>query len=624
MNDSLRVKLENLPDSPGCYLMKSGGTIIYVGKAKNLKNRVRQYFQSSKNHSPKVRAMVEKIDDLDTVLVDGEVEALMLECNLIKLHRPYYNILLKDDKQYPYLAIDLGQPFPEVVIRRQRENDGMRYFGPYLGATIVREMLDAVRQIFPIRTCKLQLTEGMHLRPCVHHEIGQCLAPCASLISSAEYHQLIDKVIAFLGGRYAEVLDDLRARMKEAAASMNYERAAVYRDRIYAVEQVMQKQKATSVRDVDQDVIAASALGADALVSVLSMRGGRLIGAQHFTLSGAGDEAAGDILAQFLTQHYADGESIPKAILVPETPADMDYIAEYLSGLKGVKVSVAVPERGEKRRLIEMAIKNNRGEAELRELKLQKSYARTFGALKELADALSLSTPPRRIEGYDISNTQGAQSVGSMVVMIDGVAAPKEYRHFRIKTVEGPNDFESMHEVILRRFTHGLAEKAEREAQGLPALGGKFSDLPDLVLIDGGRGQLGEAMKAMHAAGGNVRMFGLAKRIEEIVLPEAEESLLLDRHSEALHLIQRLRDEAHRFGITHHRKLRAKHSATSSLDAIPGVGPKKKKALLKQFRTIESLKNASEDELALAEGVGPVLAKVVYEHFHPEKGGEQA
>ena len=624
MNDSLRIKLENLPDSPGCYLMKSGGAIIYVGKAKNLKNRVRQYFQSSKNHSPKVRAMVEKIDDLDTVLVDGEVEALMLECNLIKLHRPYYNILLKDDKQYPYLAIDLSQPFPEVVIRRQRENDGMRYFGPYLGATIVREMLDAVRQIFPIRTCKLQLTEGMHLRPCVHHEIGQCLAPCASLISSAEYHLLIGNVIAFLGGRYLEVLDDLRARMKEAAASMNYERAAVYRDRIYAVEQVMQKQKATTVRDVDQDVIAASALGADALVSVLSMRGGRLIGAEHFTLSGAGDEEAGDILAQFLTQHYAAGESIPKAILVPEDPTGMEFIAEYLSGLKGTKVSVAVPERGEKRRLIEMAVKNNQGEAELRELKLQKSYARTFGALKELADALSLPTPPRRIEGYDISNTQGAQSVGSMVVMIDGVAAPKEFRHFRIKTVEGPNDFQSMHEVILRRFTHGLAEKAEREAQGLPALGGKFSDLPDLVLIDGGRGQLGEAMKAMHEAGGNVRMFGLAKRIEEIVLPEAEESLLLDRHSEALHLIQRLRDEAHRFGITHHRKLRAKHSATSSLDAIPGVGPKKKKALLKQFRTIESLKNASEDELALAEGVGPALAKVVYGHFHPEKGGEQA
>ncbi len=624
MNDSLRIKLENLPDSPGCYLMKSGGAIIYVGKAKNLKNRVRQYFQSSKNHSPKVRAMVEKIDDLDTVLVDGEVEALMLECNLIKLHRPYYNILLKDDKQYPYLAIDLSQPFPEVVIRRQRENDGMRYFGPYLGATIVREMLDAVRQIFPIRTCKLQLTEGMHLRPCVHHEIGQCLAPCASLISSAEYHLLIGNVIAFLGGRYLEVLDDLRARMKEAAASMNYERAAVYRDRIYAVEQVMQKQKATTVRDVDQDVIAASALGADALVSVLSMRGGRLIGAEHFTLSGAGDEEAGDILAQFLTQHYAAGESIPKAILVPEDPTGMEFIAEYLSGLKGTKVSVAVPERGEKRRLIEMAVKNNQGEAELRELKLQKSYARTFGALKELADALSLPTPPRRIEGYDISNTQGAQSVGSMVVMIDGVAAPKEYRHFRIKTVEGPNDFQSMHEVILRRFTHGLAEKAEREAQGLPALGGKFSDLPDLVLIDGGRGQLGEAMKAMHEAGGNVRMFGLAKRIEEIVLPEAEESLLLDRHSEALHLIQRLRDEAHRFGITHHRKLRAKHSASSSLDAIPGVGPKKKKALLKQFRTIESLKNASEDELALAEGVGPALAKVVYGHFHPEKGGEQA
>ncbi len=624
MTEELKVKLENLPDSPGCYLMKSEGQIIYVGKAKNLKNRVRQYFQSAKNHTPKVRAMVEKIDDLDTVLVDGELEALMLECNLIKLHRPYYNILLKDDKQYPYLAIDLSQPFPEVVIRRNKVNDGARYFGPYLGATIVREMLDAVRQIFPIRTCKLQLVDGMHLRPCIHHEIGQCLAPCASLISSADYHKLIDQVITFLSGKYQEVLDDLKERMKDAAAAMNYERAAIYRDRIYAVQQVMQKQKATIVRDVDQDVIAASPQGADALVSVLSMRGGKLIGAEHYTLPRAGDEETGELLSQFTLQHYQDASVLPRAILMPESPADLEALEQYLTGIKGVKVTVSVPERGEKKRFVEMAVRNNLDEALLRELKLQKSYARTFGAMKELAEVLNLSAPPRRIEGYDISNTQGAQSVGSMVVMIDGVAAPKEYRHFRIKTVEGANDFASMHEVISRRFTHGLTEKAEREEAGLPALGGKFSDIPDLILIDGGRGQLNEALTAMHEAGGDVRMFGLAKRIEEIVLPEADESLLLDRHSEALHLIQRLRDEAHRFGITHHRKLRAKHSATSSLDGIPGVGPKKKKALLKQFKTVEALKNASEEELAAAEGVGPALSQIIYQHFHAQKGGEES
>lgn len=622
MTEELKVKLENLPDSPGCYLMKSEEKIIYVGKAKNLKNRVRQYFQSSKNHSPKVRAMVEKIDDLDTVLVDGEVEALMLECNLIKLHRPYYNILLKDDKQYPYLAIDLSQPFPEVVIRRTRENDGSKYFGPYLGATIVREMLDAVRQIFPIRTCKLRLTEGMRLRPCVHHEIGQCLGPCAGLITSADYHALIEKVIAFLNGRYQEVLDDLKARMKDAAVQLNYERAAIYRDRIYAVEQVMQKQKATSTRDVDQDVIAASQQGEDALVSVLSMREGKLIGAEHYTLPRAGDEETCDILAQFMLQHYQVEGAIPRAILLPEPPADVEEIEQYLSQIRGVKVSILTPERGDKKRFVEMAVRNNLDEASIRELKKQKSYARTFGALKELQEVLNLPAPPRRIEGYDISNTQGAQSVGSMVVMIDGIAAPKEYRHFRIKTVEGANDFASMREVISRRFIHGLQEKAQREADGLPPEGGKFSDLPDLILIDGGRGQLNEALGAMREAGGDVRMFGLAKRIEEIVLPEADESLLLDRHSEALHLIQRLRDEAHRFGITHHRKLRAKHSATSSLDNIPGVGPKKKKALLKHFKTVEALKNAPEEELSRAEGVGPALAKAVRLHFHPEEAGE--
>ena len=622
MTEELKIKLENLPDSPGCYLMKSEGQIIYVGKAKNLKNRVRQYFQSARNHTPKVRAMVEKIDDLDTVLVDGELEALMLECNLIKLHRPYYNILLKDDKQYPYLAIDLTQPFPEVVIRRKRENDGLRYFGPYLGATIVREMLDAVRQIFPIRTCHLPLAEGMHLRPCVHYEIGQCLGPCASLISSQDYHKLIDQVIQFLSGKYQEVLDDLRNRMADAAAQMNYERAAIYRDRIYAVQQVMQKQKATAVRDVDQDVIAASPQGVDALVSVLSMREGKLIGAEHFPLPRSGDEEVGDLLSQFILQHYQHGEAIPRAILTPVPPTDLEAVEQYLSSVKGVKVTVSTPERGDKRRFVEMAVRNNLDEAEIRELKLQKSYARTFGALKELAEALKLPAPPRRIEGYDISNTQGAQSVGSMVVMIDGVAAPREYRHFRIKTVEGANDFASMHEVIFRRFTHGLAEKAEREESGQGALGGRFSDLPDLILIDGGRGQLNEALAAMREAGGDVHMFGLAKRIEEIVLPESEESLLLDRHSDALHLIQRLRDEAHRFGITHHRKLRAKHSEASALDGIPGVGPKKKRALLKQFRTVEALKAASEQELAEAEGVGPALSKVIYEHFHGQKGGE--
>ncbi len=483
-------------------------------------------------------------------------------------------------------------------------------------------MLDAVRQIFPIRTCRLQLTEGMRLRPCVHHEIGQCLAPCAGLISSEDYHALIEKVIAFLSGKYQEVLDDLRARMQEAAATMNYERAAVYRDRIYAVEQVMQKQKATAVRDVDQDVIACCPQGEDALVSVLSMRGGRLIGAEHYALPRAGDEEAGVVLAQFMLQHYQDATGVPRAVLLPELPADWAAVSQYLTGLRGTKVTVTAPERGEKKRFVEMAVRNNREEAALRELKLQKSYERTFGALKELAEVLELPVPPRRIEGYDISNTQGDQSVGSMVVMIDGTAAPREYRHFRIKTVEGPNDFQSMHEVILRRFTHGLAERAERGEKGLPPLGGKFSDLPDLVLIDGGRGQLNEAIKAMHEAGASVRMFGLAKRIEEIVLPEAEESLLLDRHSPALHLIQRLRDEAHRFGITHHRKLRAKKSATSSLDGIPGVGAKKKKALLTHFRTIEALKGASEEALCGAEGVGPALARVIYDHFHPQKGGE--
>jgi excinuclease ABC subunit C len=621
MTEALRIKLENLPDSPGCYIMKSGGEILYVGKAKNLKNRVRQYFQSAKNHTPKVRAMVERVDDLDTVLVDGELEALLLECNLIKRHRPFYNILLKDDKQFPYLAIDLSQDFPEVTVRRKIQSDGARYFGPYPGATLVREMLDAVRLIFPIRICKKRLREGMNMRPCIHHEIGQCLAPCAGLISRDDYHALIAQVIAFLSGQYAQVLDELKTRMQQAAASMNYERAAIYRDRIFAVEQVMQKQKASSTRDVDQDVLAFAPMGADALVSALAVRGGRLIGIEHYTLPRAGDEEAALVLYQFISQHYTAPEAIPQTILAPVPPADMETLSRHLSGIKGRKVVLAVPERGEKKKLVEMAIKNNLDEAALRVRRRQRSYARTTGALRELAQALGLPGPPRRIEGYDISNTQGAQSVGAMVVMLDGVLAPKEYRHFRIKTVEGANDFASMGEIISRRFAHGLAERTQREGQGLAPQGGKFSDLPDLVLIDGGRGQLNSALRAMREAGADVRMFGLAERIDEIVLPDADDTLLLDRHSNALHLVQRLRDEAHRFGIARHRKLRAKQSTASSLDGIPGIGAKKKRALLRQFKSIEALKNAPEAALTAADGIGPALAKVIYNHFHPEKGG---
>lgn len=619
MNPQLQFKIDNLPDSPGCYLMKSHGQVIYVGKAKNLKNRVRQYFQSSRNHTPKVQAMVEKVDDFDIVLVDGELEAFILECNLIKLHMPWYNILLKDDKHYPFIRIDLRVPYPRVELVRSQKKDGARYFGPYQGATVVREVMDVVRMVFPIRTCAHALNPEKKLRPCVHHQIGQCPAPCAGLISQEDYLKIINQVIDFLNGKYEPVLGTLRERMAEAAKELNYERAAAYRDRIRAVESVMQKQKAITTAGSNQDIIAVTPEHTDALIQLMYIRSGRLIGSEHFVLERAGDELPGEVLTQFMLQYYTHDNPPPSEILLSHMPPESETLEKLLGELSGRRVYIQMPRRGEKLSLVNMALKNIKDEAAKRSKRLSRSYERTIGAMEELQQVLCLEKTPRRVEGYDISNTQGAQSVAAMVVMIDGIAANKEYRIFRIKTVEGANDFASMHEVITRRLKHGLEEIAERAEQGLPPEGGKFSELPDLILIDGGEGQLSFAQDAMHALGLNIPMFGLAERIDEIVLPNDPEHIYLDRHSPALHAIQRLRDEAHRFGITHHRKLRAKHSISSRLEEIPGIGPKRRAAILKHFRTVEELRNASVDEIAQVPGLPQKEAEAIYNHLHAQE-----
>ena len=616
MNETLALKIASLPESPGCYLMKSQGEIIYVGKAKNLKNRVRQYFHESKGHTPKVRAMVEKVDDFDIVLVDGELEALILECNLIKLHKPHYNILLKDDKQYPYIRVDMRQDYPTVELVRRSANDGARYFGPFFGATVVREMLDVVRTVFPIRTCSRAITPGRKTRPCVHYEIGQCPAPCAGLISPGDYHAIMKRVLDFLGGSEQDVRSELTEKMKKAAAEMNFERAAVYRDRLMAVDSVMQKQKAVVAGGGDQDALAALKRGDDALVEVMTIRGGKLIGSEHHVLERAGDEAEEDIIASFLTQYYSEDNMPAREVLVSAMPPGEEALSQWLTNLRGGRVTLSHPQRGEKKQLVDMALKNAQDAAEKRERQILSSRERTIGALEELAQALSLDAPPRRIEGYDISNTQGAYSVGSMVVMIMGRAAHREYRYFRIRTVEGANDFASIQEVISRRLKHGLEELAERSREGLSGEGGKFSDLPDLILIDGGRGQLNAAVAARDELGLDIPMFGLAKRLEEIVLPREDESLLLDKHSPALHLIQRVRDEAHRFAISHHRSLRGAAALKSKLDALEGVGPVRKKALLKQFETMEALEAATAEQIAQTPGIGKAVADKIYEQMH--------
>ncbi|HIV27100.1 MAG TPA: excinuclease ABC subunit UvrC [Candidatus Ornithocaccomicrobium faecavium] len=612
MNDELKWKIENLPDSPGCYIMKSGGEVIYVGKAKNLKNRVRQYFQSSANHTQKVRAMVARVDDFELMLVDSEMEAFTLECNLIKRYKPFYNILLKDDKHYPYLRVNMKEAFPRVTIVRRVAHDGAKYFGPYFGANVVRDALDAVRSIFPIRTCSHKLPTEKALRPCVNYEIGLCRAPCANRISQEEYHELMEGVVDFLGGKFELVLGRLKEKMNQAAANWNYERAAVYRDQITAIDQLMQKQKAIVADGGDQDVAAALIDENGALVQMMYVRGGRLIGSERFSLDNSAEETAEEALSQFIAQYYDESRVPPRELLVNADFPDRAALEERLSGFRQSRVHILVPQRGEKRKLILLAQKNLLEEAEKRRKRLANSYERTIGALEELKDVLGLPERPRRIEGYDISNTQGAQSVGSMVVMIDGVSANKEYRHFRIKTVEGPNDFASMREMLSRRLAHGLKEVEEGAANA------RFADFPDLILIDGGRGQLNAALEAMRESGLDIPMFGLAKRIEEIVLPNEEESIVLDRHSNALHLIQRLRDEAHRFGITHHRALRAKNSIASRLESIPSVGTARRRALLTHFRSMEALRQASPEEIALVNGISPALAQTIYEYLHKD------
>ena len=631
MNDLLRLKIEKLPTCPGCYLMKSGGTIIYVGKAVNLKNRVSQYFHASRDHTVKVRAMVERIDDFDIVLCDTNLEALILECNLIKLHRPQYNILLKDDKHYPYLRIDVTQDYPRVELVRRVQKDRARYFGPYMGATGVREVLDVLRGLFPLRTCAQPIRPGTTRRPCLHHQVGECLAPCAGLTTPQEYGQVVQEVIDFLGGKSDAVVDRLTQQMTQAAKEMRFEQAAMLRDRIRGVQNLMERQKAINVRGGDQDILACVSDGIDAMVEVVYVRGGHMIGAESYALEGAGDQSVAQVLSQFILQFYDDGRMPASELLCMQLPEQAEDIESVLTGRReGRRVVLREPQRGTKHKLVELAVKNATDALQKRNAHLSRQRERTIGACEALAAAVGMDHTPRRIEGYDISNTQGVLSVASMVVAIDGEAANREYRHFRIKTVEGANDFASMNEVLTRRLTRARQEREALIAQGrlnpdgtlpegAPPLTG-FADLPDLILIDGGPQQLRFAREAMLAVGYDIPIFGLAKRLEEIFLPEREESILLDRKSPALHLIQRIRDEAHRFGITHHRKLRQKAGMHSSLEDIPGIGPARRRALLSHFGSISAIAAAAPEELCAVEGIGPAQAKVIRDHYHQKVG----
>ena len=612
--EKLEEKIRMLPDSPGCYLMKDAeGTIIYVGKAVNLKNRVRSYFRDTA-HTPKVAAMISHIDDFEILLCETNLEALILECNLIKLHRPYYNILLKDDKHYPYLKVNMKDPFPRLELTRKQEKDGARYFGPYIGASAVKQVIEAVRGVFPIRTCRQALPAKSPKRPCVNYDIHKCLAPCAGKCTEEAYHGMMNGVIHFLEGDYRPVADQLKKEMEEAAAAMRYERAAQIRDKMKDVQGLMERQIALRTDGSEQDLIAISQDGLDAMIQVLYVRGGRMIGGDHFLLGREGGGEPGDVIAGFLTQYYEEAALIPRNILCQILPEGMEgQLESWLREKKGSAVSLRIPRRGEKHDLVLLAVKNAEDALKKRNARRTIQEERTVGAAEELGRILGMDRFPRRIEGYDISNTQGQQSVASMVVFIDGVPAKKEYRRFRIKTVEGANDFASMKEVLGRRYAHALREKEEGMTDG------KFTDLPDLILIDGGPQQVRFALDAFRELSlSPPTIFGLAEKEEEIWLPEAEEPIRLDHHTPELQLVQRIRNEAHRFGIIHHRVLRAKAFTHSQLEDIPGIGPARRKALLKAFGSLKALREAPVEDIAAVKGMTRQTAEAVKNGLAPK------
>jgi len=606
----LEEKLKTLPQQPGCYLFKdAAGEIIYVGKAVNLRNRVRSYFQKGQKGSPKTRKLVSRVTDLNIVVVDNELEALVLECNLIKQHRPIYNIRLRDDKQYPYLLLTVIEPFPRLLATRRVKNDGNRYFGPYTNAGAMWDSMKLIYRLFPLVTCRKRWNNTPVQRPCLYHHMGRCpQAPCAGLANADEYKKTVEDVTLFLEGKQDKLLTQLRLEMDAASEELEFERAGRIRDQIRAVETLVERQKVVSDSGADQDVIALVSEGGLSAVQLFFIRNGKLIGQEHFILEGAdSDDTLASTTTEFIKQYYQDASFVPKEIVLPAQVEESLIIEQWLRLKKGTKVSLTVPVRGEKKHMLEMAEANAKIALEQLRANASVEHDRTVGALMELQDALGLDGPPERIEAYDISTIQGSSSVGGMVVFMGGKPAKSEYRRFRIKmpTVTGePNDFAMMREVLTRR----LAEART----GNP----KFADLPDLMLIDGGKGQLGVAMEVVAESGLSINLIGLAKQHEIVYRPDHKEPLILPRNSQALFLLQRIRDEVHRFSVTYHRTVRAKNATLSVLTTIPGIGNVRRRELLKHFGSVAKMKSATIDQIAAAPAMNRKLAAQMYRLLH--------
>lgn len=613
----IKEKLKNLPDKPGVYIMKNEqGEIIYIGKAISLKNRVRQYFKTS-GHAGKVGAMVSHINDFEYILTDSELEALILECNLIKKHRPKYNVLLKDDKHYPYIKITMNDEFPKIALTREIKKDKSKYFGPYRSAKAVRDTISLIKKIFPIRTCNRVLKEGVpNGRPCLNYHINQCMGPCLGNVKRSDYDVVIQDVIKFLSGKHDEILRDLRTKMNNASDNMHYELAASYRDKISAIEKISENQKVISTSMQDQDVIALANMDDLTGVQIFFIRSGKLISGEHILLEDTEENDLKDILESYIKQYYSMSTFIPNEILIQHDLEGVEVIEEWLTELRGGRVYIRTPKRGEKLKLVRMAERNALEFLLVERRKKEREYDRTVGALGELKEYLSLKEIPIRIECFDNSNLQGTDPVASMVVFQDGKPCKKDYRRFKIKSVQGPDDFASMIEVITRRFSRGLKEREELRGLNKSIDHGKFSKFPDLIIVDGGKGQLGAALKAISDVGvAHIPVVSLAERNEEIFVQNRKEPIILPKGSNALHLIQRIRDEAHRFAITFHRSLRQKNKLHSVLEDIPGIGSKRRKALLKAFDSVEKISVASLEELCKVEGMNKKAAMELISYF---------
>ncbi|MFQ7575732.1 MAG: excinuclease ABC subunit UvrC [Lachnospira sp.] len=603
----LEGELKKLPDKPGVYIMHDKtDTIIYVGKAVSLKNRVRQYFRSSTNHTAKIKMMVSNIAYFEYIITDSELEALVLECNLIKEHRPKYNTMLKDDKTYPFIKVTTHEAFPRVQFTRNLKHKTGKYFGPYTSASSVKDTIELLCKLYKIRTCNRQLPKDTGKeRPCLNYHIGQCSAPCQGYVSEEEYRSAVNSVIDFLNGAYTPVLNKLTKQMQEAAGQMQYEEAAKYRDLIESVKQVAQKQKITADDGTDRDVIACASDGTDAVVQIFFIREGKLLGRDHFHMSVAEGDTKSEIISQFMKQYYGGTPYIPNVIMLQHDIEDSEIIADWLTSIKKRKVSIITPKKGDKEKLVELAYKNAQMVLTKDTEKIKREQQRTTGAMEEIAGWLNLKAI-RRAEAFDISNTNGIESVGSMVVFEDGKPKKNDYRKFKIKTVKGPDDYKSMKEVLTRRFKRAIEGSAG------------FDVYPDLIMMDGGRGQVNIALEVLDELNLKIPVCGMVKddRHNTRGLYFNNVEIPIDTRSEGFKLITRIQDEAHRFAIEYHRSLRGKAQVNSVLDGIEGIGPARRKALMKHFLDIEKIRQASVDELMKVDKITQAVAENIYTYFH--------